>query len=94
MKLGKALRIILALTIATLVLDEACLQNFSTYSAIEINVEEPADEDVADDLGDDKEHSASEINVNKHYPFIVHYTNYLLNHTHQVQEAVSPPPEV
>lgn len=84
---------ILALTLSVVVLDAACLQNLSNYSAIEIPMEEPVDEDVTDDFGDDKEHSFSDVNIKSSYPFLAHYTNYLLNHTHQVQETFSPPPE-
>jgi hypothetical protein len=46
MKLIKALRFILALSVALLVLDAACLQNITSYAAIEIPAEEPVDEDV------------------------------------------------
>jgi hypothetical protein len=89
----KTFKVILALIVSALVLDAACFQNLSNYSAIEVQMEEPVDEDVTDDTEDDKEHTPFEIQIKSHYPDFAHYTNYLLNHTHQVQETFSPPPE-
>jgi hypothetical protein len=90
----KILRLIIAITISVLVLDAASFQNLSNFYAIEIPIEEPADEDVVDDSEDDKEHVTGGIHIHGPYQDVAHYTNYMLNHTHQVQETFSPPPEL
>ena len=94
MKFIKALQIILSLSIASIVIDASCFQNLSGYLVAEIAVEEPIDEDVTDDTEDDKVHSTPVAQMPSLSPSIAHYTTYLLNHTHQVQETFSPPPEV